>query len=100
MTQTSNTPKATAINPSTGEVVEYDGTREVLCATFARGSRNFTLRFTGRSHVKDWHIVQDPAGEAWHHVGWSAQPPLLAQKAAWGTNPYYAEVMAVLIVEA
>lgn len=90
---------AYAINPSTGETVRYTGTRPVTCATFGRGYRNFKNRFTGRSYVKEWTVVDAPEGKDWEHVGWSTQDFLKAQKAARGTNPYIAQVMAVAVVD-
>ena len=87
----------TATHPNTGETLTYTGTRDVTCATFARGSRDFANRWTGRSWVKDWTITVDPAGKDWVHVGWSNQPLDKAQKAARGTNPYYAETMAIAV---
>ncbi len=90
---------AYAINPSTGEAVRYTGTRQVTCATFGRGYRDFKNRFTGRSYVKEWTITEAPEGQDWRHVGWSTQDFLKAQKAARGTNPYIAEVMAVEVVD-
>lgn len=90
---------AFAINPSTGETERYVGTRPVTCATFARGYRNFTNRYTGRKYVKDWTVVTAPDTENWKHVGWSTQDFLKAQKAAHGTNPYYAATMAVMVVD-
>lgn len=95
MTKTQHT--ATVLHPSTGEALVYSGTREVACATFGRGTRTFTNRWTGRSWVKDWTVTEDPAGAEWQHVGWSIQPLLKAQKAAHGTDPYYVETMAVAV---
>lgn len=75
----------TAVHPSTGETLTYNGTRDMVWATFARGGRNFAL-VKGR---KVWTITRPAEGD-WEHVGWSsADTYAKALSAAKGTTANY-----------
>jgi hypothetical protein len=88
---------ASVKHPTTGETLTYTGTREVTCATFAKGTRKAeTVTKNGR-RVKVWSVVDEGQDEGWVFIGWSTQAPLKAQGAARGTNPYFAHYMAAMI---